>query len=361
MNASPARLPRRLLPIIVVATVTLTQATTAHAESTCSFDETTGVLEVMVQADPGTPTYSYIGRIGDAIALNGAPCNAATVTTTEMVQITNLVPDGDVVLDLSNGRLAPGRTSEADGASDIEILVAGEPVHQFTVLFADDDDDVRAWTESTGDRRDVHVPPVADADADLSFEARKVESLVVLGGAGNDSVQSLGFADPVDPLAGSVWFVGGPGSDRLILGPMNPTSGSLAGFRFMPGRAGGDALDLSRLPKGWEVGPDGGLPFELSLAPHQPVRQIIGHRGMDELWSTSVAQRLFGLGGPDALFGRAGADVLDGGRGADTLTGGAGADFLDGGPGSDTLVGGRGTDTCRADKRDTTVSCEARI
>ena len=361
MHAPPAQLVTRWATALLAVVATMTPAVPARAQPACSFDDATGVLEVTVPAAPAAANPTYLGRIGDTISLNGNGCGAATVSATESVQITNLVGDRDVVLDLRNGRLGPGRTQETDGGSEIEVRMSGEPIHQLSLMFAGGDDDVRVWTSRLSGAWLANLTPGADRDADVSLEAREVESVVVVAGAGNDSVQSLGFPEPADPFAGRVWFIGGPGSDRLLLGPMRPSTASFSGFSFAPGHGANDVLDLSGLPKVWDVGSGAGLPFSLSLAADQPVGQVIGHRGVDALWSTSADQRLTGLGGDDALSGRGGSDMLLGGPGADSLSGGAGVDFLSGGPGRDTVEGGRGVDRCRIGGRDTAQSCEIQI
>jgi hypothetical protein len=346
---------------VVAVVTTLMPAAPARAQSTCRFDAATGVVEVTTSATPDGSGATYLGRFGDTITMNGTACGAATVAATESVQILNRVDDGDVVLDLRNGLLAPGRTPEGGGESEIEVRLSGTAIHQLTFLFARGDDDVRLWTSNLSGAWLANLTPGADRDADVALEAHEVQSVVVVAGPGNDSVQSLGFPEPVDPFAGRVWFIGGSGSDRLLLGPMRPSTARYSGFSFAPGRGTNDVLDLSQLPKVWDVGSGSGLPFSVSLANGQPVGQVIGHRGVDALWSTSVGQRLVGLAGRDALYGRGGSDIIAGGPGADALSGGNGADFVSGGAGADDVDGGRGVDRCRTGRRDTVRSCEIHV
>lgn len=91
-------------------------------------------------------------------------------------------------------------------------------------------------------------------------------------------------------------------------------------------------------------------------------RTVVGKADYENLFGTSKADYIKGMGGGDRLFGFAGHDRLEGGAGNDRLQGGDGwdelfggagndilwgdgwADRLDGGSGNDTLYGGAGPD-----------------
>lgn len=116
-----------------------------------------------------------------------------------------------------------------------------------------------------------------------NFAASKVARVDVFGGAGNDSLFSVG-----KPNSKLVRLIGGAGNDTLTGGD---------GRETLNGGAGNDKL--------------------------------IGGGGNDTLK---------GLEGNDSLNGGDGNDILDGGNGNDWLNGGAGNDTLTGGSGDDTLI-----------------------
>jgi hypothetical protein len=111
-----------LVPALVLV-LDLLAAPSASAAVACSFDAGTGVATITF-ADGDDVT---IVRSGDDIVVNGAACTGATVTATETVHVAESEPDGDdlasLTIDLSGGPLAPGKTDEGDGSSEIELTL----------------------------------------------------------------------------------------------------------------------------------------------------------------------------------------------------------------------------------------------
>ena len=112
-----------------------------------------------------------------------------------------------------------------------------------------------------------------------------IDADVILGTAGDDTVDALAGDDRFCGLTGDDAFVGGPGADIAFGGPGADTL------------SGGDRGDL-----------------------------LVGGSGAD------VAR---GGNGADTLKGRGDDDLLTGGNGADTLNGGAGTDICRGRAGTD--------------------------
>jgi hypothetical protein len=85
----------------------------------CSFDA--GTATVTVTPLDGS---ADIIRRGDAIAVDGVDCGAATVTNTDTVDVVPSTGDA-VTIDLRGGPFAPGLTDEGDGSSEIEFFITG--------------------------------------------------------------------------------------------------------------------------------------------------------------------------------------------------------------------------------------------
>lgn len=78
---------------------------------------------------------------------------------------------------------------------------------------------------------------------------------------------------------------------------------------------------------------------------------ICAGSGADHVGAGAALDRVFGGAGADRLFGRGGPDVLRGGAGPDVLKGNRGADRLRGGRGIDRCRGGAGSDSIRGCER----------
>lgn len=138
------------------------------------------------------------------------------------------------------------------------------------------------------------------------FNASSVQTIVVFGRAGNDTLV-INSALSIDAL-----LFGQAGDDRLF--------GAL-GADGLDGGAGRDVL--------------------FGMAADD---ELEGGLDADDLRGGSGNDQLLGLGGNDQLHGEAGHDILLGGEGNDSLFGLDGRDLLIGGGGSDVLAGGAGGD-----------------
>ncbi len=176
-----------------------------------------------------------------------------------------------------------------------------------------------------------------------SFPA--ITGITISGGAGNDAITGSDFADMLNGDAGNDTLVGGQGNDMLSGGLDNDV---------LTGGLGVDVLDAG----------DGtadilyeSTPSDLMLKPNQ---LIVGNGDMTVVDSISGFEKAMLLGGgtanvidasaatiPVSLFGGGGNDVLIGGNQADSIDGQAGNDTVTGGGGNDSLVGGVGTDQLR--------------
>jgi Ca2+-binding RTX toxin-like protein len=208
------------------------------------------------------------------------------------------------------------------------------------------------------------------------------------GGAGNDSISSVGNLDSsIDGGSGNDTLSGGGGNDTLVGGVGNDALDGGGGtdtvsYAGAGGFLGGVALDLFA-GSAYDITNDDtdtlnnienviGSAFDDSLYGDELANVLDGGGGFDFLsgwWGNDTLHGgdgsdslfgdlgndvLFGDAGDDVLFGFDGNDMLDGGSGGDALfgedgndvlVGGLGDDFLDGGTGNDTLDGGEGDDS----------------
>ncbi len=128
----------------------------------------------------------------------------------------------------------------------------------------------------------------------------------------------------------SLLLVGGAGNDRYQFDADSPL-----GLISLDEVGGGiDTLDFSPTETN-------GISINLSLA----TNQIVNPNLSLNLASTSTFENVTGGSGNDTLTGNTLNNTLNGGPGADLLDGGDGNDTLNGGVGNDTLVGGAGNET----------------
>jgi Ca2+-binding RTX toxin-like protein len=317
---------------LIVTLVVMGVGMTVGAAATCSFDEATATASVSV-------TTPEIERVGDAITVDGTPCDGATISNTDLIVTTDA---SRVTIDLRGGPFAPGLTEEADDSSEVEFSLEGwsgspaileiigtEGVDRIKVA-TDVQDTARTILTGEVNLNAVEVPK----DPDVRFPQASIGTVVVDGRGGADSVIAHGHG--AEPFLAEVWFLGRGGDDRME--PGTPESGATL---FAAG-AGEDEFDVSWLPGASQVilalarGRGGFAEGEVTLT---GVERLVGHDGPDTLIGGRKADQLIGLGGGDVLRGRVGDDRLAGGAGSDDLGGGDGIDRCDGTP-ADLRVNG---------------------
>jgi Ca2+-binding RTX toxin-like protein len=146
-------------------------------------------------------------------------------------------------------------------------------------------------------------------DGSISYQGR-----LLMGGAGNDTLNGSAGPDTISGAGGDDALWGGNGNDFIDGGPGD--DGGLSASSYLSGGAGSDTI----------LGGDGSdflSGFEFSS----------GVSGAGDL-----ADSLDGGAGNDILRGNAGNDTLLGGEGDDNLRGDAGNDLMDGGPGVDFVA-----------------------
>ncbi len=305
--------------VVLVACLTAPAAVAA----TCGFDAGTATVTVQV----GDGESSLLARSGDAITLDGSPCDTATVSNTDAIVVNATGTPASISIDLGGGDFAPGLSAESDGgSSEIEFTInlpAGTPT--LGVIGGEGDDTV--VVEAGGINLNA-AEPVEDADVLINGQA----AIVLEGNGGSDLLSGGEGDDRIGGGPGNDVLEGGPGTDTVLFGPVD--AGVQVDLR--DGTAQGE-------------GDDSLLGFE----------NVMGTKHADTLQGDQGSNKLAGGAGRDVLFADDGADVLRGGPGNDELTGGRGHDGLIGGSGRDQLDGGNGEDVCKGGPDpDSFVFCE---
>jgi Ca2+-binding RTX toxin-like protein len=284
--------------------------------SSCTYDPVTGDVVLRDYSNGSLPIRRQQGS--DLIEIGGRDCGGASVTNTARIVIQS---DFFALLhvDLSEGPLAPGRTPESDGISEIEIEVSSFPES--------------AWIGGSPDDDEFAVLPTgfalnADSDQDVSYTgpvpvAREV---AMFGEGGNDSLD----ASVVEGL-GEVFLGGGAGNDRIIGSALRDDISTGGGDDVVDAGAGDDQIES----------PGSGY------ADGEGTAVIDAGDGDDVVTARGASVDVDGGAGNDTISGTDGNDVIVGGLGNDTLDGGSGNDTFDEGDaptGADAIGGGAGTD-----------------
>jgi Ca2+-binding RTX toxin-like protein len=200
----------------------------ASAAITCGIDEATGVVTITTASTEMT----RIVRSGDDIVVNGSACVGATVLTTETIEVDGTAEDGDgLEVSLLGGPLAPGRTDEGDGSSEIEI--ATQAVGELWLRGSSGADAIVVSGPSVNLNADEAVP-----DQDLVFGDMDLGSqLLAWTRGGDDRIAFDGGPDGPSafPFA---WVWTGLGNDALF-------PDASAGEEHLVAGAGRDVVDYA--------------------------------------------------------------------------------------------------------------------
>ncbi|WP_421737019.1 calcium-binding protein [Caulobacter sp.] len=168
----------------------------------------------------------------------------------------------------------------------------------------------------------------ADAINTLGIFGAAAIGSVMIGGDGNDSIQSGNSNDTL---------LGGDGDDFLEADNYTTT-------RIIDGGAGVDALGF--LDNG-SVIYSTGVVFDLNNTGAQTVASgvVVTVSNVENVYGSGAGDTLIGDANANLLRGNGGADILYGGAGDDRIEGGDGDDYIQGGQGQDSMTGGAGADT----------------
>ncbi len=246
MRIAASALPRTASVLVGVLLVAMGEAPAARAAPSCAYDAAARTVAVQFAA-PET-----VGVVTDSdgyIRVAGLRCEGATVSNTETVDITGSGGDDTADLKLSGGDF-PGIVFRVGlGAGADRVRIFGGSGQDHVVVGADG------------------VNLAADAASAVDVTMTGVESILVNGDPGPDTLSGHGGYGTGDPTDVRLVLFGGGGTDVLT---------------------GGVAGDL-----------------------------IAGNDNGDTL---------LGKAGPDLLMGNKGGDDLNGGAGTDRCLGGRGTD-----------------------------------
>jgi Ca2+-binding RTX toxin-like protein len=156
------------------------------------------------------------------------------------------------------------------------------------------------------------------------------------GGDGADTIAGLAGNDSIDAGDGDDVVSGGDGDDTILADDGNDT---VTGDLGNDNIRGGDGLD--------------------SVSGNEGLDTLNGNSGNDTISGDDGVDLIFGGGGDDQVSGGPEGDTIIGNSGADTLSGDDGADFIDGGNSNDSLLGGDGDDTVNGMAGNDTIDGEA--
>ncbi len=261
-------------------------AAPAQAAVTCTYSSAQARVDVAMSTPADVVTVS---RSGLKIMANALQCGTATVKNTNVVYVTADAAEQTVVLQLSGGAFAPGKTKEPRrGISEIEFRVnLGGGTDTVTVVGGAQADTIRLGTGGMN----------LNGDGDADLLATGVDKWEIAAGGGADTVSGAGafgtggkYGWPlvITGDAGNDTLTGGSSADSVYGGAGNDRMSGGGGTDFMLGEAGRDRLD--------------------------------GGDGPDQLTPGTGKDLVYGGAGTDLLYGEAGLD------GADDMHGGVGRD-----------------------------------
>ena len=194
------------------------------------------------------------------------------------------------------------------------------------------------------------------SDVDARYQGFKVAFVQLLGGEGDDRIDSGGAEDTIDPGPGEDFVRAGGGYDLMRAGAVAD------GPDHYDGGPAGGTISYAERERPTSVTLDGIANDGGAGEGDNAIRAFgaAGGSARDRLTGDHHRNYLFGGTGPDRLRAKSGDDALMGDAGADRIHAGPGNDFvLDGGsPGIDTINCGPGRDLYEADPRDNTTNCE---
>ena len=179
-----------------------------------------------------------------------------------------------------------------------------------------------------------------------------LDSVVVSGDAGDDTLIGSGLADELLGGGGVDSLRGGGGADELLPGP---------GPGEVVGGKGHDTVSVSGNGD-WGVSDERIIRItpdseEITLSSVEAA-EVTGGAGDNTISGASFSGPLvlFGLRGDDLIQSGPKDDLIDGGEGGDYLDSGAGDDLIEGRTGDDVLRGGDGNDELRGGPGDDVCS-----
>lgn len=378
---------------------------------------TDGLNGLLIQPSPGVTSLALVGTFaGGTLTLTPAAATLAGgctnpgggVTTCPASAFSTKLTIKAASLDVRIDGAPTGTLTLEGGVASDRLHATNVPSGTVVIRSEDSGDDVRVSgapsslsiaEDDGGDNFfDIAVPGLSGTlnlrDADDTVVA-PATNLTVLGGGGNDVLQSGGTMnggagdDLLRPANRTQTVVGGPGNDRVTYaGSATPVTiaqtseaaatidGGLITITEVEEYEGGDAADTLTGSGSADVllgGPgddmltggggadllDGGSGIDtLRYDDHAAGDPVAVDLGLGGGWPIARPgerdtftgfEKLITTAGNDVVTGSAGPDDIAAGGGHDTITGAGGDDVIDAGGGPATVNAGPGADTVRTD------------
>jgi Ca2+-binding RTX toxin-like protein len=317
----------RFLPLILSLSLVAVMVPASHAAAapTCALDGGTGTLEVAI-SDQGPAVFT---RHLDAVWLDGAPCDTATVTNTDLIHVAASTST-TIVIDLTGGPFAPGISVEGDSASEIEFFLESSNDDPLSVQVVGTDGPDRFVVGQTN--VGVLGADVVDldgldalADPDIYSQSGTWNDVRLEGGQGGDDLRGYLPRNVVEALPAYMDVV-------VDAGTGDDTVGWWAGGGSVDAGDGADTLDQTGVLDDMVVElPASAMGIAGEGIPLHSVEHVVGGSDGDLIIGASTGSHLRGGPGNDFLVGGSNADTLEGDAGNDQIMGLGGDDDLNGG------------------------------
>ncbi len=336
-------------------------AAAPRGAATCSYDAPSG--ELLIEAGNPKTIAVAVGREGEAVKAwdttgsGRRPIGCGAEPAVDEVE--TIVIDGSgafishaVTVDLEGGPLAPGRTDEADGSSEIELDVTipqrgRYPDSSLRVIGSDGGDHLAlgpVGNDTAFNLNGAEASPDLDlvvhqrldsrpsSQIDVQIVALEGDDIVDAGGGPLfDGPMDLGFGDlTVNAAEGTDTVIGGYSSDRIDGGDDDDAINGGSGSDTLKGGDGDDTIESA----------DG----RNSINGGRGADVITGGAGRDYARGGKGSDQITTAAGNDTVYADDGKDTVDGGEDDDRIDGDAGRDTLEGGDGNDRISGERGRD-----------------
>jgi Ca2+-binding RTX toxin-like protein len=275
-------------------------AVPAHASSSCYIDNNATTIQAGGDLTIGRTAG---GALQFTVAGEGlVECGDPTVTNIDQINVSATL--ADLTIDLRDGPIGPGETSEISGISEIEIAVSGPSVLLDVLVIGTPGSDVFELTSTPA----INLNDDADEDVTLGDGALMYidQSVRLNGAAGVDTLTCYGYV-----------------------------------IAYVQGGLGNDNIDATGCTLDYEDSPS---PVIVDLTGPSSS----GGDGADVI--TGSPRGVRGSGGADSLTGADGGTYLEGLAGADTLIGGDGNDIVSYGTQTcaslSVVIATAGTGTC---------------
>ncbi len=287
----------------------------------------TGELSIEMDTTDSVRILANNGNLLVQGSTNGGPFQqintVGTVPAANVLSIDVLGGDDSNTIDLS-GVTGVSFTSLAsivvDGANGHDLLI-GSPDLADNLIGGNGDDTI----QSQGGNDTVAGGDGADS---------------ITAGVGDDSISAGDGDDTVTGDDGNDTISAGNGQDTISGGNGNDSVEGFNGQDSLLGDAGDDTLNGD----GGTDTVDGGIGNDLIFG-GEFADSLLGNDGNDTINGQGGADFIFGNNGNDVVSGDGSNDQVDGGAGNDTLNGGVGNDSITGGDDEDLVQGGAGLDS----------------